>query len=123
MAKKEDFKQDSFDLSSQTPTIICKSFVLYGSVEETHHIRVEGTIVGDIKQAHTVVIGTTGIVRGNIHAKNLVVFGRIEGNICVTDSISIKSTGRIVGKLNAQIFTLEHGATYEGLIDMRPLVS
>ena len=77
MAKKEDFKQDSFDLSSQTPTIICKSFVLYGSVEETHHIRVEGTIVGDIKQAHTVVIGTTGIVRGNIHAKNLVVFGRI----------------------------------------------
>ncbi|SBV99698.1 conserved hypothetical protein [uncultured Dysgonomonas sp.] len=83
----------------------------------------EGTIVGDIKQAHTVVIGTTGIVRGNIHAKNLVVFGRIEGNICVTESISIKSTGRIVGKLNAQIFTLEHGATYEGLIAMKPVLS
>lgn len=118
MPEKETLEQSFSDLSSQMPCIVCESFMLRGSIEKTYNIRIEGTIVGDIKEANTVVIGTKGVVRGNIKTNHLVVFGYIEGNISEAQSISIKNTGRIKGELNTKILTLEHGATYEGLIVM-----
>ncbi|MBK5720909.1 polymer-forming cytoskeletal protein [Dysgonomonas sp. Marseille-P4677] len=105
------------------PSIVSESFVLRGSIEKTHNIRIDGTIVGDIKDANVVVIGTNGVVQGNVKAIDLVVFGYIEGNISAVNSISIKNTGKIKGELDAKILTLEHGATYEGIISMEPSTS
>lgn len=122
MPEKDTLEQNLFDLSSQ-PTIVSESFVLKGSIEKTCNIRIDGTVVGDIKEANTVVVGTNGVVRGNIKATHLVVFGYIEGNIDVVESIAIKNTGKIVGKLDTKILTLEHGATYEGLVVMAPIPS
>lgn len=114
-------RKETFDQASDMSTMICESFVLRGSIEKTHDIRVEGTIFGDIKQANTVVIAETGVVLGNIKAKNLIVFGCVEGDISVIESISIKGTGKITGKLDTQLLTLEDGATYEGIVVMKPL--
>lgn len=114
-------KKASFDQASQTSTVVCESFILRGSIENTYDIRVDGTILGDIKQANTVLVGTTGLIQGNIKAKNLIVFGCIEGNVLVDESISIKSTAKITGEVNAQVLTLEDGATYEGIVVMKPL--
>ena len=123
MPKKETLDQNFFDSSSQMPCIVSESFVLRGSIEKTYNIRIDGTIVGDIKEANTVVIGTKGVVRGNIRANHLVVFGYIEGNISDTKSTSIKSTGKIKGELNTKTLVLEHGATYEGHVIMTPTPS
>lgn len=120
MPEKETLEQSFLDPSYQMPCIVCESFVLRGSIEKTYNIRIEGTIIGDIKDANTVVIGTKGVVRGNIKANHLIVFGYVEGDISEIQSTLIKNTGKIKGELNTKKLVLEHGATYEGFIKMPP---
>ena len=120
MTKAETQRNHQSDNSvSLTPTVICKSFTLHGSIKRTYSIRIEGTIIGNIEQADTVVIGETGIIQGNVNTKKLVVFGHIEGDVLATESVTIAPSGQIVGKLITQSLNLDHGAVYDGEIIMR----
>lgn len=118
MFKKESSVPNILDSSSQIPTVVSESFVLNGSVEKAHNIRIEGTILGDIKQANSVVIGVKGTVKGNIRANHVTIHGYVEGNISALKSASIKYTGKVIGTLNTTLLNIEHGAVYEGYIIM-----
>lgn len=70
MIKKQTERNDQpDDLASLVPTVICEKFTLRGNIKQTRAIRIEGTIIGNIEQAETVVIGMTGTIRGNVNNK------------------------------------------------------
>lgn len=117
MSSKENYGEDMPN-EALIPTVICKNFTLRGNIKQTRAIRIEGTIIGNIEQADTVVIGETGIIRGNVNTKKLIVFGHIEGEILVSESVSIKASGQIAGRLTTQSLNLDDGAKYEGEIIM-----
>lgn len=120
MTSKETQSNNQTDNSvCLAPTVICENFTLHGAIKHTRAIRIEGTIIGDIEQADTVVIGETGMIQGNVNTKKLIVFGHIEGDILAAESVSIKSSGQITGKLTTQCLNLDHGAIYDGEIIMR----
>ena len=120
MSSKENYEEDIPDQALMI-SVISERTVIHGSIDNAKAIRIEGTIIGNIEQADTVVIGTTGRIRGNINAKRLIVFGHIEGDILASESVSIKSSGQITGKLTTQSLSLDDGATYDGEIIMIPL--
>lgn len=108
------------DLASLMPTVICENFTLRGNIKQTRAIRIEGTIIGNIEQAETVVIGMTGTIRGNVNTKKLIVFGHIEGDIFAVESVLIKCSAQITGRLNTENLSMDEGAIYEGEIIMKP---
>ncbi|MBN9302688.1 MULTISPECIES: bactofilin family protein [Dysgonomonas] len=121
MIKKQTQRDDQpDDLTSLMPTVICKSFTLRGNIKQTRAIRIEGTIIGNIEQAETVVIGMTGTIRGNVNTKKLIVFGHIEGDISASESVLIKCSGQITGRLNTENLSMDEGGIYEGEIIMKP---
>lgn len=124
MTRLENQKNDQLDdRVSLTPSVICKSFTLHGSIKRTHAIRIEGTIIGNIEQADTVIIGETGMIEGNVNTKRLIVFGHIEGDVLASESVTIGSSGQITGKLTTQSLNLDHGAIYDGEIVMKAYTS
>ncbi len=121
MIKKQTQRNDQPDnLASLMPTVICESFTLRGNIKQTRAIRIEGTIIGNIEQAETVVIGMTGTIRGNVNTKKLIVFGHIEGDISASEAVVIKCSGQITGRLNTENLSMDEGGIYEGEIIMKP---
>ncbi len=104
--------------ASQAPTLIGEGSVFYGDIKYAHAVRIEGTLVGNVVEADSVVVGTTGSVRGDVNTNTLIVFGQIDGDISAEKSVLIKETGKISGKLCTRSLGVERGALYEGKIEM-----
>ena len=119
MSSKENYEEDIPDQALMI-SVISERTVIHGSIDNAKAIRIEGTIIGNIEQAETVVIGMTGTIRGNVNTKKLIVFGHIEGDISASEAVVIKCSGQITGRLNTENLSMDEGGIYEGEIIMKP---
>lgn len=103
--------------TASAPTLISKGCIVHGKIESDVFVRIDGHIKGDLLIGEGLIIGENGIIEGNIKARELVVFGTINGNV-IADSIDIKSSGNILGELHTHSLQVETGATYIGNVSM-----
>ncbi|RZF59381.1 bactofilin family protein [Sphingobacterium corticibacterium] len=115
--KKANSKGKKTD-SRTTPTLIDRHCLIKGNISQTSAIRIEGVLEGDILEVGNLVIGESGTVNGNVHAKTITIFGQINGDVVATESVEIKNSGKVTGKVNTISLTIERGATYDGSITM-----
>ncbi|MDP3469688.1 MAG: polymer-forming cytoskeletal protein [Daejeonella sp.] len=103
--------------TTSAPTLISKGCVVHGRIESEVFVRIDGNIKGDLIIAEGLIIGEDGIIEGNIKAREIVVFGTVNGNV-TADSIDIKSSGNILGELHTNSLQVETGAIYIGNVTM-----
>jgi cytoskeletal protein CcmA (bactofilin family) len=89
-----------------------------GDIESSGDIRFDGTIKGNIKTKGKVVIGSTGVIKGEISCKNSDVEGKVEGKIEVQELLSLKSTSVLLGDIMARRLAIEPGAKFTGHCSM-----
>jgi cytoskeletal protein CcmA (bactofilin family) len=75
-------------------------------------VRIAGRIKGAI-HAPTVLIFKNAIVTGTIHAQIVLVYGTVDGDI-YANSVSLRSTSRVVGEIRHQTLEIEPGAFVQG---------
>ncbi len=79
---------------------------------------IDGTFEGGIHlDAGKLTIGTTGKVTADIVASEVVVWGRVKGNVRAKNRIEIKKDGSVTGDLTTQQIMIEVGAIYKGSIE------
>ena len=61
-------------------------------------------------------MGANGTIKAEIHAKSVVVIGKVSGNIHGTDRIEIQSTGVVQGDVIAPRLVVAEGAVLNGNI-------
>jgi cytoskeletal protein CcmA (bactofilin family) len=77
---------------------------------------VEGTInLSD----NRVTIGRNGDVKANVSAKEVVVMGKLHGNVAVTDRVDIRAEGSLSGDVVAHRLSIEDGAYFKGSVDLK----
>jgi cytoskeletal protein CcmA (bactofilin family) len=103
--------------NTSAPTLISKGCIVHGRIESDVFLRIDGHIKGDLIISEGLIIGEYGIIEGNIKAKEIVVFGTVNGSV-TADSVDIKSTGNILGELHTNSLQVETGATYIGNVIM-----
>ncbi len=103
--------------TTPAPTLISKGCVVHGRIESDVFVRIDGHIKGDLIIGEGLIIGENGIIEGNIKAREIVVYGTVDGNVSA-DSIDIKSSGNILGELHTNSLQVETGATYIGNVTM-----
>jgi len=64
-------------------------------------------------------VGRNGQVSANISAREVVVLGKVRGNINASDRVDIRSEGSLTGDVIAQRISIEDGAFFKGGIDIR----
>jgi cytoskeletal protein CcmA (bactofilin family) len=57
-------------------------------------------------------------VKGEIHARQVVIQGSVSGNVSAREKIEIRKTGEVVGDLVAAGIAIEDGAYFKGSIDI-----
>ncbi len=107
-------------LSSNEPATIGKGLVIKGEITGTDSLIIEGKVEGTIHLGdNRVTVGRSGHASANITAREVVVMGKVRGNITATDRVDIRTEGAVVGDLSAPRVSIEDGAFFKGGIDIR----
>ena len=92
--------------------------IFKGSITGTGHSIILGKVEGDSDVEGTLVVGDGGVWTGNIFAENVVIAGKVEGNIVAKEKIDVVSTANIKGSLTSPFIAIAEGAIHEGEIHM-----
>lgn len=103
---------------NNTINLIGAGTIIKGNVESTGDIRIDGTLNGNLQTKGKVVIGSTGLIKGEVHCKNSDLEGKVEGKINVQELLSLKSTSVILGDISARRLAIEPGAKFTGNCNM-----
>jgi cytoskeletal protein CcmA (bactofilin family) len=98
---------------------IGKSLHIKGEVIGSESLYIDGKVEGTINLPDSrVTVSRDAQVSANITAREVVVFGRVCGNITASDHVDLRSEGSLTGDVTAQWITIGDGAFFKGGIDI-----
>jgi cytoskeletal protein CcmA (bactofilin family) len=107
-------------LNTQEQATLGKSLVIKGEVTGSESLYIDGRVEGSINlPGNRVTVGRNGVVSANISAREIVVLGKVRGNMTASDRVDIRGEGSLTGDVVAQRISIEDGAYFKGGIDIR----
>jgi cytoskeletal protein CcmA (bactofilin family) len=99
---------------------IGKGLVIKGEITGSESLYIDGKVDGSINlPGNRVTVGRNGQVAASITAREIVVLGKVRGNITATDRVDIRAEGALTGDVAAARISIEDGAFFKGGIDIR----
>jgi cytoskeletal protein CcmA (bactofilin family) len=62
-------------------TLISSGTTLKGDISSNSDLRIDGTVIGNIKSSAKIIVGTTGVVEGDIAGNQADIVGKVSGNV------------------------------------------
>ena len=97
-----------------TVSRISAGTVIKGEIVSPNDIRIDGLFEGKVISKSRVVIGESANVKGDIICENIDLWGKVEGNLYVKDTLALKEGSNITGNLHIRRLHVELGATFNG---------
>jgi cytoskeletal protein CcmA (bactofilin family) len=107
MAKVNEFE-------APTINIIGNGTTLKGDIISDGDFRIDGTLIGSITSKAKVIIGTTGVIEGEIKCLNGDFSGTIKANVLATELLSLKASSKLYGNIHVGKLSIEPGAQFSG---------
>ena len=98
--------------------VIGPSMHIKGEIRTREELAVDGEVEGLLESQSLLTVGTTGKVKANIKAREVIVFGSVRGNIEVTEKIAIRDNGSVIGDIRTSGISIDDGAYFKGNIDI-----
>jgi len=99
---------------------IGKGLVIKGEISGSESLFIDGKVEGTVNlPGNRVTVGRNGQVAANITAREIVVLGKVRGNVTATDRVDIRAEGSLSGDVAAARISIEDGAFFKGGIDIR----
>ena len=94
--------------------VVGQGSVLIGNIECEKDLFVAGRFEGTIITAGALHIYPQGVVKGKVKARDLIVAGKIQGEIEVTNRLRVKNSANLVAHIYTRFLDWEEGAVLEG---------
>jgi cytoskeletal protein CcmA (bactofilin family) len=91
-----------------------------GTLKFAGEMTFDGKLDGDIVSEGTLQLGDNAVVKGNINVNNVVVRGKINGNVSAREKIEIKSKSEVFGDIRSSKLVIEEGVTFVGKTEVNP---
>jgi cytoskeletal protein CcmA (bactofilin family) len=99
---------------------IGRTLVIKGEVTGAESLFIDGRVEGTISfPENRVTIGRNGNVTANITAKEVVIMGKVKGNVECEDRLDIRSEGVLAGDVITHRISVEEGAILKGGVEVR----
>lgn len=99
---------------------IGRTLKIKGEISGSEALYIDGCIEGKITMPESrVTIGRNGKVDASITAREVVVMGKVTGNIECSDRVDIRSEGSVAGDVSTSRISVEDGAVLKGGIQVR----
>lgn len=101
------------------PNRIEKNTKIKGEIISEADFRIDGKLDGNVKTSGKVVIGKDGYIKGKVECVNADIEGSFNGELLVSDLLSLKSSAVIEGTVSVNKLAVEPGATFNASCTMK----
>jgi cytoskeletal protein CcmA (bactofilin family) len=90
-----------------------------GDITGTEDMLIDGSVEGMIQlNEHKLTVGMAAKLKADIDAREVVVYGCVQGNVHATGRIEIKKGGSVIGNLRTAQVMIDDGADFKGSIEI-----
>lgn len=107
-------KPTNYETPGGLATIIAAGTEIQGNIESRGDIRVDGTLIGNLKTSSKVFIGPQGKVQGDVEADQADVQGTINGMVQVSGLLSMQAGCQIHGNVRTGQLQVAASAIFNG---------
>ena len=83
--------------------------------------RLDGSVTGELVADDILVIDSNSTIVANLNVRELIVRGKIKGNVTALNRVSLSESGMIEGDIEAPSIAIADGAQVKGKVDIRRL--
>ena len=99
-------------------TLISAGTTIKGDISSNADLRIDGTIIGNINSNAKIVIGSSGVVEGDINGNLADIVGKTSGTIKVKELLQLRGECVVNGNIYAGKLQVEPSATFNGQCHM-----
>jgi cytoskeletal protein CcmA (bactofilin family) len=94
--------------------VIVEGSKIVGDFIAESNVRIDGEIQGNVTSSSKVVVGSSGLIKGNLVCCDADVEGRIEGTLKVEALLTLRSNANVTGEISTDKIQIEEGAQFSG---------
>lgn len=94
--------------------VLSSDVEIKGKVKFTNDLVVDGLIEGEVHSDGSLTVGENARIKAEIHTRSVVIYGKVHGNISVTDRVELKANAELIGDIKAATISIEAGAIFVG---------
>ncbi len=96
-----------------------KGSTIDGKIRVNGSIRIDGKLKGEIEATESVIVGETGVIEGDIKAKEANISGKCTGQVVIENCVLLHATAEIDGDIKCKKLVVDEGVTIDGNITMK----
>ena len=91
-----------------------------GQISGDEDLQVEGKVEGPITlKGQRLTVGSAGEIVSDVHAREVIVYGKVRGNLFAEDRVEVKKDGSVIGNITGGRVLIEDGAYLKGQIEIQ----
>jgi cytoskeletal protein CcmA (bactofilin family) len=95
------------------------SLEIKGRINAEEDLQIDGKVEGPVSvRGHRLTVGRSGQLNSEVSSRELVVFGKVTGNVNASDRVEIKKDGAVIGDIQTTRISIEDGAIFKGRIEI-----
>jgi cytoskeletal protein CcmA (bactofilin family) len=95
------------------------SLEIKGKVSGEEDLQIDGKVEGPISlQGQKLIAGRSAQLHSEISAREVIVYGKVTGNVRAQDRVEIKKDGSVLGDITTARISIEDGAYFKGRIEI-----
>src|SRR5262249_3711410 len=94
--------------------VLSSDVEIKGTIKFQKELLIDGKVEGEINSDGVLTVGENADIRAEIKTKSITIYGKVQGNISVSERCELKSKCTLQGDLKAARLIIEEGATFIG---------
>jgi cytoskeletal protein CcmA (bactofilin family) len=105
-------------------SLIGKNITITGDISATEDLVVEGRVTGKIQLSESrLTVGEDGYAQSHISAREVVICGRVDGQIHASERVELRHTAQVTGDIVAPRLVIHQDAVIKGSVDLSPAIA
>jgi len=94
--------------------VLSSDVEIKGTIKFQKELLIDGKVEGEINSDGALTVGENADIRAEIKTKSITIYGKVSGNVSVSERCELKSKCTLQGDLKAARLIIEEGATFIG---------
>jgi cytoskeletal protein CcmA (bactofilin family) len=95
------------------------TLTIEGKITSEEDLQIDGKVNGPISlQGRRLTVGRTAELKSEVTAGEVIVYGKLTGNLRARDRVEIKKDGSVIGDVTTTRVSIEDGADFKGHMEI-----
>ena len=104
---------------AEATTVIGRSVTIHGEITGGEDLYLDGAVQGTLTLAgNRLTVGPNAHIVADLEVRDIVVYGRIEGNIKASGRVDLRQTAEVTGDILTSRLSIEEKASIRGRVDV-----